>query len=44
MVGNMYYELHPQLWGYGLMTEAFQAVLQFAMEEVGCEAVIVSLR
>lgn len=35
----MFYELHPQLWGQGLVTEAFAEVLRFAFEEVGCVSV-----
>lgn len=42
LTGNMFYELHPQVWGLGLMSEAFDEVLRFAMEEVGCDVVIVS--
>lgn len=37
----MFYEIHPQLWGQGIMSEAFAEVLRFAMEEVGCNLVIV---
>lgn len=44
LIANMYYELHPQVWGLGLMSEAFGAVLRFAMQDVGCETVIVSGR
>ena len=39
---TMFYEIHPQLWGQGLMTEGFTEVLRFAMEEVGCTKVMVS--
>ena len=40
---EMFYEIHPQLWGNGLMSEAFTEVLRFAMEEVGCCKLIVSV-
>lgn len=40
LTGNMYYEIHPQIWGQGIMSEAFVEVLRFAMEEVGCSRVI----
>jgi RimJ/RimL family protein N-acetyltransferase len=43
LVGKIFYELHPQLWGQGLMSEAFTEILRFAFEEVGCVAVEVSL-
>lgn len=43
LVGKMFYEVHPQLWGQGIMSEAFVEVLRFAMEEVGCTLVQVSL-
>ncbi|AAW45686.2 hypothetical protein CNBH1830 [Cryptococcus deneoformans B-3501A] len=39
LVGKMFYEVHPQLWGQGIMSEAFVEVLRFAMEEVGCTLV-----
>jgi hypothetical protein len=39
---KIFYEIHPQLWGQGLMSEAFTEVLRFAFEEVGCVAVEVS--
>jgi hypothetical protein len=42
LVGKIFYEIHPQLWGQGLMSEAFTEVLRFAFEEVGCTAVEVS--
>jgi len=42
LTGNLFYELHPQVWGMGLMSEAFAEVLRFAMEEVGCDVVMVS--
>lgn len=42
LVGKMFYEVHPQLWGQGIMSEAFVEVLRFAMEEVGCTLVQVS--
>lgn len=41
-MGKMFYEIHPQLWGQGIMSEAFVEVLRFAMEEVGCAVVQVS--
>ena len=44
VTGSLFYELHPQVWGKGLMTEAFERVLTFAMEEIGCNKVIVSPR
>lgn len=34
--GKLFYELHPQVWGQGLASEAFAEVLRFAFEEVGC--------
>jgi RimJ/RimL family protein N-acetyltransferase len=37
--GKIFYEIHPQLWGQGLMSEAFTEVLRFAFEEVGCVVV-----
>lgn len=40
--GDMYYEIHPQLWGLGLMSEAFVEVLRSAMQDVGCTTVSVS--
>lgn len=40
--GTMFYELHPQLWGKGIMSEAFTEVLRFAMEEVGVDVMVVS--
>ncbi|WVO24640.1 uncharacterized protein IAS62_006008 [Cryptococcus decagattii] len=39
LMGKMFYEVHPQLWGQGIMSEAFVEVLRFAMEEIGCTAV-----
>ncbi|ADV23907.1 hypothetical protein I305_02608 [Cryptococcus gattii E566] len=39
LAGKMFYEVHPQLWGQGIMSEAFVEVLRFAMEEIGCTAV-----
>lgn len=42
LTGNLFYELHPQVWGQGLMSEAFEEILRFAMEEVGCDGVVVS--
>ncbi|ODN94800.1 hypothetical protein L198_04945 [Cryptococcus wingfieldii CBS 7118] len=39
LTGKMFYENHPQLWGQGIMGEAFVEVLRFAMEEVGCAVV-----
>lgn len=42
LVASMFYELHPQVWGMGLMSEAFGEVLRFAMEDVGCVKVVVS--
>nr|XP_031858411.1 uncharacterized protein CI109_006174 [Kwoniella shandongensis]KAA5525483.1 hypothetical protein CI109_006174 [Kwoniella shandongensis] len=36
---KMFYEIHPQLWGQGIMSEAFIEVLRFAIEEVGCAVV-----
>lgn len=44
LMGKMFYEIHPQLWGQGIMSEAFVEVLRFAMEEIGCTAVQVSNR
>lgn len=41
LVGNMFYELHPQLWGQGIMGEAFREVLRYAFEVVGCTEVTV---
>jgi RimJ/RimL family protein N-acetyltransferase len=32
----MFFEIHPQLWGRGIMKEAFEEVVRFAMEDVGC--------
>ncbi|RXK37979.1 hypothetical protein M231_04765 [Tremella mesenterica] len=40
LTGTLFYEIHPQLWGQGLMREAFREVVRFAMEEVGCESVL----
>lgn len=40
LVGKMFYEIHPQLWGQGIVSEAFAEVLRFAIEEVGCVAVV----
>lgn len=40
--GDMFYEIHPQLWNKGIMSEAFDEVLRFAIETVGCVKVIVS--
>ncbi|WVQ96069.1 hypothetical protein IAU59_003169 [Kwoniella sp. CBS 9459] len=39
VVGKMFYEVHPQLWGQGIMSEAFEEVLRFGMEEVGCTVI-----
>lgn len=39
LVGKMFYELHPQLWGQGIVSEAFAEILRFAFEEVGCVSV-----
>ncbi|OCF35172.1 hypothetical protein I316_03214 [Kwoniella heveanensis BCC8398] len=36
VTGKLFYEIHPQLWGQGIMSEAFEEVLRFGMEEVGC--------
>jgi hypothetical protein len=44
LIGRVFYELHPQLWGQGLMSEVLAEVLRFAMEEVGCTRVTVSPR
>ncbi|ORX37671.1 hypothetical protein BD324DRAFT_656022 [Kockovaella imperatae] len=38
--GSLFYEIHPQLWGKGLISEAFTEVLRFAIEECGCPLVI----
>lgn len=43
LVGKVFYEIHPQLWGQGLMSEAFSETLRFAFEEVGCTIVEVCL-
>jgi RimJ/RimL family protein N-acetyltransferase len=40
--GDMFYEIHPQLWNKGIMSEAFDEVLRFAIETVGCVKVVVS--
>ncbi|KAK6908855.1 hypothetical protein I203_102860 [Kwoniella mangroviensis CBS 8507] len=37
--GKLFYEIHPQLWGQGIMSEAFEEVLRFGMEEVGCDSI-----
>nr|XP_018260228.1 uncharacterized protein I303_07145 [Kwoniella dejecticola CBS 10117]OBR82386.1 hypothetical protein I303_07145 [Kwoniella dejecticola CBS 10117] len=37
--GKMFYEIHPQLWGQGIMSEAFEEVLRFGMEELGCDSI-----
>ncbi|KAL7425172.1 hypothetical protein Q5752_000860 [Cryptotrichosporon argae] len=37
--GSLFYELHPQLHGQGLMGEAVAAVLRFAVEDAGCARV-----
>ncbi|WRT69772.1 uncharacterized protein IL334_006763 [Kwoniella shivajii] len=37
--GKLFYEIHPQLWGQGIMSEAFEEVLRFGMEEVGCYSI-----
>ncbi len=42
LVGKMYYELHPQLWGQGIVSEAFAEVLRFGFEELGCTSISVS--
>lgn len=39
LTGKMFYEIHPQLWGQGIVSEAFGEVLRFAMEEMGCTSV-----
>jgi hypothetical protein len=39
LIGKVFYEIHPQLWGQGLMSEAFGETLRFAFEEVGCTVV-----
>jgi hypothetical protein len=39
LVGKMFYELHPQVWSQGIVSEAFAEVLRFAFEEVGCTLV-----
>ncbi|WVF68525.1 hypothetical protein IAT40_003293 [Kwoniella sp. CBS 6097] len=39
VVGKMFYEIHPQLWGQGIMSEAFEEVLRFGIEEVGCTVI-----
>lgn len=44
LCGTMFFELHPQLWGRGIMSEAFREVVRFAMEEVGCMELSVSAR
>lgn len=36
---KMFYEIHPQMWGQGIASEAFGEVLRYAMEEVGCTLV-----
>lgn len=42
LLGKVFYEIHPQLWGQGLMSEAFAETLRFAFEEVGCKLVEVT--
>jgi RimJ/RimL family protein N-acetyltransferase len=42
LVGDLFYEIHPQLWGKGIMSEAFAEVVRFAMEDMGCLTVTVS--
>lgn len=42
LVGSLFYELHPQVWGRGLAGEAFAEVLRVAIEELGCVKVHVS--
>jgi RimJ/RimL family protein N-acetyltransferase len=37
----MFYELHPQLWNQGIMSEAFAEVMRYAFEVVGCTEVTV---
>ncbi len=37
--GKMFYELHPQLWGMGLMSEAVEEVVRFGFENVGVESI-----
>ena len=44
LMGKVFYEIHPQLWGQGLMSEAFSEMLRFAFEEVGCTMVEVRHR
>lgn len=39
LTGKMFYELHPQVWGQGIVSEAFAEVLRFAFEEIGAMAV-----
>lgn len=36
LTADMFYEIHPQLWGKGIMREAFAEVVRFAIEDVGC--------
>lgn len=37
--GKMFYEIHPQLWGLGLMGEALEEMLRFGFEDVGVERI-----
>ncbi|WWC92859.1 uncharacterized protein L201_007820 [Kwoniella dendrophila CBS 6074] len=37
--GKLFYETHPQLWGQGIMSQAFEEVLRFGMEELGCDSI-----
>ena len=41
-IATIYYELHPQLWGQGLMSEAFVEGVRFALEECNVSRVRVS--
>ncbi len=38
-IGNLGYELHPDFWNRGFMTEAIRRVLAFGFEECGLERI-----
>ena len=38
----IFYELHPQLWGKGLMSEVFVEGMRYCIEEIGVPVVVVT--
>ncbi|KAL8286794.1 hypothetical protein RQP46_004322 [Phenoliferia psychrophenolica] len=40
-VGTLFYEIHPDYWGQGIMTEALTGIIEFAFETLHLSAIII---